>query len=886
MSYSLQAKGVTIVIITIIGLTGLTGTISAAGVPNVIAQSTSQPTCVSALAVRLSLKTYGVVTPTSEGKTPFPVQLHTQPDNASPTVAILSAGAEFLVISGPVCANTFNWWQVITLKGDVGWLAEGDSIGYLVDPVIGFPPAAPISSPTVYCPPDALTSQLAVGMTGVVLSSQPPTPVRVRKTPNVQGEIVTNLVPGDQFLVMGGPQRADGYVWWKIQAANDNTIVGWAAEGDRTGYFIAPIVPIALLTPTPSPAPTCTAPPTAVRPLFTFASYDAVTSVAFSPDSKSVVTGSFDSHVMLWDVSNGQQLEMYGIGSDRVTSVVIAPDSKTILLSDYNRTVVEFDGSSGGNFSGPSEVTSVAVASNGKTILTGNENKTAILWDAASGDVQRTFSGHTARVTSVAFAPNGKTILTGSWDKTAILWDVASGQAVRIFRGHADHVTSVAFAPDGKTILTGSDDHTAILWDAASGQALHTFRGHTDEVSSVAFAPDGKTILTGSYDHTAILWNVASGQVLRTFRGHTDKVASVAFAPNGKTLLTGSYDHTAILWDISDLVSQTPGAGPTTATSSAIIATSTATVAATRINTATFTPSITPTAISTVTVPATRVPTANPNAIAAGSERTDSFGIKQVYVPAGCFLMGSDPTKDSQAQPEELPQHQVCLTKAYWLDEFDVTNFAFKDFVSAKGYANDSLWSKDGLSWKQSNHISGPSDTDSGNMACIDSSRAPNQPHVCVNYYEAEAYAKWRGGSLPTEAQWEYAARGPKNSVYPWGDTFDQNKANTSEGGHGITTAIDAYPSGKSWVGAYDMAGNVWQWVSDGYSAFGASPKKDPTGPSTGQFHGLRGGSTNSSQYDVRSAYRYNLYPNDHYNVSVGFRLAVVAVAGITLALP
>jgi formylglycine-generating enzyme required for sulfatase activity len=274
----------------------------------------------------------------------------------------------------------------------------------------------------------------------------------------------------------------------------------------------------------------------------------------------------------------------------------------------------------------------------------------------------------------------------------------------------------------------------------------------------------------------------------------------------------------------------------------------------------------TPTATLTPTITNTYTVTTTPT-LSAGSERTDSFGIKQVYVPAGCFMMGSDPSKDSNANKDEQPQHQVCISKAYWLDEFDVTNAAFDAFVEAGGYTNDSLWSADGLSWKQSDKITGP------DTSCTQYSIQPNQPRVCVSYYEAEAYAKWRGSSLPTEAQWEYAARGPNGSIYPGGDSFDQSKANTTENKIGETTAVDAYPSGKSWVGAYDMAGNVWQWIADWYSDtyYGTSPTNDPTGPSSGPRRGLRGGSFSYSQNSARSAYRLNLYPYYRYSY-VGFR--------------
>jgi len=259
--------------------------------------------------------------------------------------------------------------------------------------------------------------------------------------------------------------------------------------------------------------------------------------------------------------------------------------------------------------------------------------------------------------------------------------------------------------------------------------------------------------------------------------------------------------------------------------------------------------------------------------VIAGSERMDSFGITQMYVPAGCFLMGSDPTTDPNAMADEEPQHQVCLTNGYWFDKFDVTNAAFNAFVKAGGYTDDRLWSADGLAWRQTNHISGP------DVTCTPFSNQPNQPRVCVNYYEAEAYAAWRGGRLPTEAEWEYAARGTSGSIYPWGNTFTQVKTNTAKAGHGKTTVVSAYPTGKSWIGAYDMAGNVWQWVSDWYdsayySTFSAGPAVDPTGPTTGKSRSLRGGSWADTFENVRTAFRgLGRYPVDQYPY-IGFRLA------------
>jgi len=274
--------------------------------------------------------------------------------------------------------------------------------------------------------------------------------------------------------------------------------------------------------------------------------------------------------------------------------------------------------------------------------------------------------------------------------------------------------------------------------------------------------------------------------------------------------------------------------------------------------------------------------------------RVETHGITQVWVPAGCFKMGSDPTKDpnatyiqQQTVHSEQPAHRVCLTHGYWIDKYDVTNAAFDGFVKADGYSTDAYWSEDGLRWKQTNNVNGPQ------ANCTSISSAPQQPRVCVSYYEAQAYANWRTQTdkdgllyrLPTESEWEYAARGPLNWIYPWGNTFDSNKANTFETGPHKTTNVGSYPAGIAWVGAQDMVGNVSQWIADWYdeSYYQNSPTNDPVGPSIGDYRVLRGGSWYTLQGDARSASRDKMWPAVpliYGNSAVGFRLVGIAFTG------
>jgi formylglycine-generating enzyme required for sulfatase activity len=259
-----------------------------------------------------------------------------------------------------------------------------------------------------------------------------------------------------------------------------------------------------------------------------------------------------------------------------------------------------------------------------------------------------------------------------------------------------------------------------------------------------------------------------------------------------------------------------------------------------------------------------------------GDTRTDAYGVEQVWVPAGCFQMGtSDSEADYARQLDaprwaseriitEQPQHEVCLTSGYWIDRYEVTNAAFQAFADAGGYADEAFWSEDGLRWLQRQHV------EDLPVTCDDA--LPDHPRVCVTWFEAEAYAHWRGGQLPTEAQWEYAARGPESSIYPWGNEWMPANANVLDSE--ATTAVGAYPDGASWVGAQDMAGNAMEWVSDWLAPnYRRAQRDDPTGPERGSVKVEKGGWWGSNPVAARSAYRHFEDPPTYQDHHIGFRI-------------
>jgi len=219
-----------------------------------------------------------------------------------------------------------------------------------------------------------------------------------------------------------------------------------------------------------------------------------------------------------------------------------------------------------------------------------------------------------------------------------------------------------------------------------------------------------------------------------------------------------------------------------------------------------------------------------------------------VYVPAGEFTMGSD-----EGYSDEQPVHSVYLD-AFYSDKTEVTNAQYRKCVEA-GACEEPGW-----------------------PGCWDDSdfNAPDQPVVCVTWYQAQDYCEWAGARLPTEAEWEKAARGTDGRTYPWGDEWHDDYANwCCEKEYGYAAPVGSFPAGASPYGALDMMGNVWEWVADWYwkNYYSQSPGRNPPGPDSGEKRVLHGGSWGNDPSFVRSANRYGNAP-DYRNNFVGFRCA------------
>ncbi|MBI3248821.1 MAG: WD40 repeat domain-containing protein [Deltaproteobacteria bacterium] len=283
---------------------------------------------------------------------------------------------------------------------------------------------------------------------------------------------------------------------------------------------------------------------------------DSVYSVAFSPDGRTLASGSHDKTICIWDVSQGQPQAILRDHVNSVRSVAFSLDGQTLASGSDDCTIRLWDvvrGQQRAVLKGHMHVvTSVAFSPNGRTLASGSWDRTVRLWDVAQGQQRAVLQGHTSGVTSVAFSPDGTTLASGSHDDTLRLWDVARGQERTVLKGHINDVNSVVFSPDEKTLASGSMDFIIRLWDVVSGLQPAVCQGHAGRVTSVAFSPDGRTLASGGGDDTIRLWDVVRGQQRAVLKGHMHVVTSVAFSPNGRTLASGSMDETIMLWDLVD----------------------------------------------------------------------------------------------------------------------------------------------------------------------------------------------------------------------------------------------------------------------------------------------------------------------------------------------
>ena len=589
-----------------------------------------------------------------------------------------------------------------------------------------------------------------------------------------------------------------------------------------------------------------------------------VDAVAYPPDGTRVATGSGDGTARVWDAKTGAHLMTLQGHTLDVLDVAYSPDGTRLATASWDGTARVWDTDTAAvlatleGHTGP--IRAVALSADGSRVATASRDGTARVWDVATGELLRSLShggshdGPAVDVVDAIFAPDGQRLLTLGADETARVWNVTTGEALSSLSvfPHEGPVTALAYSPDGQQIAAAIKGSSVRSWNAGSGEAIATFRGHTAPVRAVAYSTDGTRLATASEDGTARVWDAAEGQQLTAF-AHEDPVTSVAFSADGTHLATASGDEVARLWSLEPQAWLTWGCAVLDGRQAHIDATPRACPATTAGATIS---EVEPTSPESPTEPMVSIV----EAVAPPPEVITVHGVELVLIPGGTFTMGS-PGSEVGRFDREGPQHEVTLD-SFYLARTEVTNAQYARYLEA----NPDAPKHPSMVWENEHY------------------NQPEQPVVGVSWHEAKAYCDWAGLVLPTEAQWEYAARAGTTTAYWFGDEaedmerFDWYLANVGALGVGFgkSAARSVATKGASPWGLYDIHGNVQEWTLDAYAFYTASVR---TGdglrhePEGGAHRVGRGGGFLIDAGDARSAFRYGWLPGGrHYYL--GFRPA------------
>lgn len=580
---------------------------------------------------------------------------------------------------------------------------------------------------------------------------------------------------------------------------------------------------------------------------------DKVTSVAFSPDGRWLATGSWPDfiddpdEIRIWNVSNGELLQSLSGHENQVLSVSFSPDGRLLasgLVKSLDNVVI-WDLSSGeiaatleGHYSW---VSTVAFSPDGHLLASGSIKDilgdplgvpSVRLWDVSTGELVTTLEDHTDSVNSVMFSPDGDYLASGSSDGSVKIWEVATHELVSTLEGDSGSVFSVAFSPDGRLLATGVLFDTAQLWEVASGELIWT-RDQGSWSNSVAFSLNGRLMAMGLEDGSVLVWDQHGDKPPLTLQGHRESVKSVAFSPDGNLLASGSEDGTVVLWPSPDLYAEL-----------ALLPDSTGSVAA------------------------TVVPSATPVTEEVSIVQLDAFGVPMIRIPAGAYDVGGVPAQSLEICLkyrddcsldwflDESPIHPVTLDE-FMIDQFEVTNARYAQCVEAGVCRPPDMAS----SATRPSYYGNPDYAD--------------YPVIYASWEDANSYCNWRGARLPTEAEWETAARGGRDP-FPWGSSEpvcnpgsfngakfdDEDLCNDTD-----TEAVGSYLPNDYML--YDMAGNVMEWTGDWYDAYpgGDSSSSSEYGET---YRVARGGSWYTYGDFLRSNIRLPVVPHlslDHYGI-------------------
>jgi formylglycine-generating enzyme required for sulfatase activity len=622
--------------------------------------------------------------------------------------------------------------------------------------------------------------------------------------------------------------------------------------------------------------------------------------VAFSPDSKTLASGSYDGTMKLWDPAAGNELRTLKGHTNRVLSAAYSPDGKRIVSGGADGTVRLWDVDTGQEvqpLTGPvGAVSSIAFSPDDRQLLTG-EVDIARLWNTANGQELRPWVHSHRSATHLAFSPDGRHAFCNGDNAELIEYEVGTGKEVGRFHGHAggSSILGLALAPNGSLLVTSATDRTMRLWDVGLGRELRQFEGN-GVTRCPAFMPDARSVIAYCEDGSVRIWDVANGRELNRLEEMKFQIDSVAVSPDGRRVAGRCYNqlhvwhldnnqwkHQALAWHDAH-----GGFGMVFSPDGKLLASSDMlgvfklwdAGSVSKLQEWRLPGSIRALAFAhdgrhlaiangNGTAYILRLDEPPPKPLSAEEARRkqeaaarqlgvpvtveNSIGMKLNLIPAGKFLMGS-PEREQGRQASEGPQHEVTITKPFHIGVYEVTQAEYEKVIGK----NPSKFNKD-------------------------NGGGPDHPVETVSWDDAVAFCKQlselpeekkagRVYRLPTEAEWEHAGRAGSTTAFFFGEASDElrNYAFVKSNGNEQTHRVGSLtPNG--W-GLYDTCGNVWEYCAHGLYNYSTSTRVDPQGLPDVRVVVVRGGSFAYGNFEARSAYR-GLHTLPGPEKSVGFRV-------------
>ncbi|MTJ15633.1 WD40 repeat domain-containing protein [Dolichospermum sp. UHCC 0299] len=308
-----------------------------------------------------------------------------------------------------------------------------------------------------------------------------------------------------------------------------------------------------------------------IRTIYGHSSY--VNAIAVTPDGKSLISGSSDRTIKIWDVVTGAEKFILRGHSDSVNAITVTTDGKSLISASSDETIKIWDVGTGREeftiYSHSRYVNAIAVTSDGKNLISGSSDGKIKIWDVGTGIEKFTLRGYSGYSNALELTTDGKTLVSGSFDGKIKIWDIGTGAEKFTLKGHSRSITAIALTPDGKTLVSSSFDGKIKIWDLTQKTArffylilqytifddkvsglISTISNDFSSVNAIAVTPDGKTLVSSSFDGKIKIWNLVTGAKEFMLSEHISRINTIILIRNGKTVISYSDDGKIKLWNV------------------------------------------------------------------------------------------------------------------------------------------------------------------------------------------------------------------------------------------------------------------------------------------------------------------------------------------------